>query len=257
MNRRRNAGFTLLELVVAITLLGIAVALAATPFRASVTAQSEVSQDREAVRLLAAAHERIVRELRQAVYVNGGDGFMVFPKNYASSGSPTTSRDLCVQRWGPLKAGKLNASGLPEALVTYTQIKFDSASGTISLGTSTLDTSTRVTRRTTVTTECDSATNSLVFQTLATGVSALNFAYGGADATGAGAAKTVAVVQDQYYSTDGLCTPSTTLAYAANCVFGIELQWIDVTLTLVAGSGNLTHTSRINLRQGGWNEALY
>lgn len=232
--RGRSGGFTLLEVVVAITLLGIAVALASTPFRAGVLARAEVSDDLEAVRLLASAHERIVRELRQVVYVAGGQGFMVFPKTFTAG--TTFSTGLCIQRWGPIKAGKLNAAGLPEPLLTYTQVKFDAASGSVSLGSSSVDTTTRSKVRATVQTECDNNTSLATYQTLATGVSALRFDYGGADSTGAGAA--MAVTADALY-------------------FGADLEWIDVTLTLSRGSGNLTETSRVQLRNTGWSEALY
>jgi prepilin-type N-terminal cleavage/methylation domain-containing protein len=114
-------GYTLIELITVIVLVGILVAMVSEPLTQTLRARTEVASDLDAIAKLRYATERIVREMRQIQYLSGS-GFRLTPLDFASSTS-TSSPGVCFSRVGGLSGATVtNVSiKLSSGVVTYEQ----------------------------------------------------------------------------------------------------------------------------------------
>ena len=144
-----DPGFTLIELILVIVLIGILASAVAGPLIQGLKARQEVTSDLDAIGKLRYATERIVREMRQIQYISSGTGFQLTPLDYSGTGS-TSSAGICFTRVG-------GAGGTTLATVT---VRKNSTLVTYDLPAS-----------------C--ASPSLAPTTLADGASSLNFQYFG------------------------------------------------------------------------------
>jgi prepilin-type N-terminal cleavage/methylation domain-containing protein len=97
MRRQRSPGFTLIELTVAIVLVGILALMASTPLIEGLQTRDQIVSDLDTVAKVRYATERIARELRQAQYVSG-TGVTIAGLDY--TGNPTSTSGVCFTRSG-------------------------------------------------------------------------------------------------------------------------------------------------------------
>ena len=97
LRRQIDRGFTLIELTVAIVLVGILATLAATPLLEGLQTHDQVVGDLDTIAKVRYATERIGRELRQTQYVMG-TGLTIAGLDY--SGGPSSTTGVCFTRSG-------------------------------------------------------------------------------------------------------------------------------------------------------------
>ncbi len=97
--RLRQAGFSMLELVITMVLTSVLAVLAMQPVMSALQARSRVAGNLAAIDALRFATERMVRELRQVRYDAQGSGFQLAALDPVA-GSSSASRGLCFTRVG-------------------------------------------------------------------------------------------------------------------------------------------------------------